>query len=103
MTWASAAVSRSRSLKRKASTHLRSSVDSILAAGDIASFPLSLAEGRRVAIGHWQLAHYLGSVAGRNAAGTQTEVNTVPFFWTMQYGKSVRYTGYCPSFDDIIY
>ena len=70
-------------------------MDTVLAAGDIASFPLALAGGRRVAIGHWQLAHYLGSVAGRNAAGALTEVSTVPFFWTAQYGKSVRYTGGC--------
>ena len=68
-------------------------MESILAAGDVASFPLPLADGERVSIGHWQLAHYLGSVAGRTAAGKDAEVNTVPFFWTMQYGKSIRYTG----------
>ena len=73
--------------------HLRSSAPAILAAGDIASFPLPLCGGQRVSVGHWGLAHYLGSLAGRVAAGADTQVDTVPFFWTVQYGKSVRYTG----------
>ena len=25
--------------------------------------------------------------------GKDHEVDTVPFFWTMQYGKSIRYAG----------
>ena len=25
--------------------------------------------------------------------GKDKEVDTVPFFWTMQYGKSIRYAG----------
>ncbi|XP_037068458.1 apoptosis-inducing factor 3-like [Pollicipes pollicipes] len=82
---------------------LRSSADGIYAAGDIASFPLPLADDELVVMGHWQLAHYHGRVAGRNAAGLQTDVSTVPFFWTQLFGKSIRYTGYCPKFDDVIF
>lgn len=27
---------------------------------------------------------------------------TVPFFWSSMFGKSVRYCGYAPDFDDVI-
>jgi len=83
--------------------HLRTSVPSILAAGDMASYPLPLAGGARAVTGHWQLSSYHGRVAGETAAGADTEINTVPFFWTQMFGKSIRYAGHCPRFDDILY
>ena len=33
----------------------------------------------------------------------KTSIKTVPFFWTVQYGKNIRYAGYAPKYDDIIY
>lgn len=27
---------------------------------------------------------------------------TVPFFWSTMFGKSIRYCGYAPKFDDVI-
>ena len=74
----------------------------IFVAGDIAHFPLPIAEGR-VTIGHWQLAHHLGRVAAQgmmDKAGK--EVKTVPFFWSQMFGKSLRYAGYGHGFDDIV-
>ena len=38
----------------------------------------------RVSLGHWGLAMYLGRVAALNMMGRHTEVDTVPFFWTVQ-------------------
>lgn len=74
----------------------------IFAAGDIASFPLKWSN-KNVAIGHWQIALCHGRVAGLNVGSdTKTEVDTVPFFWTVQYGKSIRYAGYAPEYDDIV-
>jgi hypothetical protein len=35
----------------------------------------------------------VGLTAARNMLGKNEEINTVPFFWTMQFGKSVRYCG----------
>merc|ERR1719319_233671 len=69
-------------------------VEGVWAAGDIVSFPLVTYEGKRVNIGHWGLAMYMGRVAARNMMGLDTKAHTVPFFWTVQFGKSLRYAGY---------
>ena len=84
---------------------LKTNVDGVYAAGDIAKFPLTIHnETHSVAIGHWQIAQSHGRLAGLNIGQCQQQVvKTVPFFWTVQYGKSLRYAGYCPKYDDIIY
>ena len=85
--------------------NLKTNVDDIYAVGDIAKFPLTIHNDTHpVAIGHWQIAQSHGRLAGLNIGQCQQQiVKTVPFFWTVQYGKSLRYAGYCPKYDDIIY
>ena len=84
---------------------LQSSVGNIFAAGDIAKFPLNLPTiTTNVAIGHWQMAQSHGRIAGLNInQETKQKLKTVPFFWTVQFGKSLRYAGFAPKYDDIIY
>merc|ERR1712223_1422768 len=58
------------------------------------------------AIGHWQLAQSHGRCIGLNIGleeSEKTSIKTVPFFWTVQYGKNIRYAGYAPKYDDIVY
>ena len=66
--------------------------DGIYAAGDIAYFPLPMIESS-ISIGHWQIAHNHGRVAGRNMAGKEEMFNSIPYFWTVLCGKSLRYCG----------
>ena len=66
--------------------------DGVYAAGDIAKFPLPLIQDS-VSIGHWQIAHNHGHVAGRNMAGKEEAFNSIPYFWTVLFGKSLRYCG----------
>ncbi|UYV77206.1 AIFM3 [Cordylochernes scorpioides] len=82
--------------------NLQTSDKNIYAAGDIANFPLKLA-GKSVSIGHWQLASKHGHVAAMNMLGKKEEVSTVPFFWSMLFGKGFRYAGYCDTVEDIVY
>ncbi|XP_028400310.1 apoptosis-inducing factor 3-like isoform X2 [Dendronephthya gigantea] len=76
--------------------------DDIYVGGDIASFPLKMLGGKHVTIGHWQLSHAHGRAAALNMLGKNQEIDTVPFFWTMQYGKSIRYAGHAAEFDEVI-
>ena len=74
----------------------------VYAAGDIARFPLA-ATGQPTRIEHWRLAQQHGQVAARNMLGQQEEYTAAPFFWTQQYGKSLRYAGHAEQWDDILY
>ncbi|XP_078492604.1 apoptosis-inducing factor 3-like [Ciona intestinalis] len=79
--------------------------ENIYAAGDIAMFPQMLRDWQPSNIQHWQMAHYHGRVAGTNMVVPNDDlqsVESVPFFWTQQYGKSLRYTGYGVGYDDIV-
>jgi len=97
--------------------HLRSSLPFVFAAGDIAEFPLPLADDKRVSIGHWQMALKMGETAGKNIAINAREdepatpaavaksvvFDSIPFFWTVQYGKSLRYAGFASQgYTDVI-
>lgn len=44
-----------------------------------------------------------GRVAAKNMVGKSTEYNTIPFFWTAVFGKSLRYVGHAPDgFDEVM-
>jgi NADPH-dependent 2,4-dienoyl-CoA reductase/sulfur reductase-like enzyme len=73
----------------------------LYAAGDIACFP-DPRTGQRMRIEHWRTALQLGRVAARNMAGEEATFEDVPFFWTMQFFKSVRYVGHAPEWDEVI-
>ena len=67
--------------------------DNIYAVGDIALAPTVLGTFR---IEHWRVAMQQGMVAALAVLG-QPEVGMdrrVPFFWTGQFGKSLRYVGH---------
>lgn len=96
----------------------------VFAAGDLATFPLN---GRDTRIEHWNVAQQQGRIAGQNMAhllgfinGAQEsgesqlkcenfgerklkKYDSIPFFSSYQYGKSIRYVGSTPDgFDDVI-
>ncbi|XP_069679458.1 apoptosis-inducing factor 3 isoform X1 [Periplaneta americana] len=79
--------------------HMESNIKGVYAGGDIAYAPVL---NTAASIGHWQLAHYHGHIAALNMAGKLTELQAVPFFWTMLFGKGIRYAGYAPKFDDVV-
>jgi NADPH-dependent 2,4-dienoyl-CoA reductase/sulfur reductase-like enzyme len=69
---------------------LESNIQGVYAGGDSAYAPIL---DTAACIGHWQLAHYHGHIAALNMVGKPTEIQTVPFFWTMLFGKGIRYAG----------
>ena len=74
---------------------------SVYAAGDIARFPL--ATGQPARIEHWRLAQQHGRTAARNMLGQHEAFTAPPYFWTQQYGKSLRYAGHAEKWDEILY
>ena len=75
----------------------------VFAAGDIAMFPSAFGQGDSVRIEHWQIAENHGHVAALNILKKQIPVDTVPYFWTVLFGKSVRYCGYSRGYDKFVF
>jgi len=74
----------------------------VYAGGDLARFPLWLT-GELVRVEHWAVAQYHGRIAAKNMLGKKVPFKSVPYFWTTQYGKSIRYCGHATSFDYVLF
>jgi 3-phenylpropionate/trans-cinnamate dioxygenase ferredoxin reductase subunit len=79
-------------------SHMRTSVEYIYAAGDVALAHNSTA-GRAVAVEHWQDAVNQGQVAGAGAAGQAAEWDAVPGFWTTIGEATLKYHAWGDGFD----
>jgi 3-phenylpropionate/trans-cinnamate dioxygenase ferredoxin reductase component len=79
-------------------SHMRTSLENIYAAGDVALAQNSTA-GRAVAVEHWQDAVDQGQVAGAGAAGKTAEWDAVPGFWTTIGEATLKYHAWGDGFD----
>ncbi|MFT3839144.1 MAG: FAD-dependent oxidoreductase [Myxococcaceae bacterium] len=79
---------------------MRTSDAHIWAAGDVARYadPRSKAQVR---IEHWVVAQRQGQTAAKSMLGQNVTFDAVPFFWTTQFGVSLRYVGHAESWDSI--
>ncbi|KAH8306832.1 hypothetical protein KR018_004275 [Drosophila ironensis] len=73
---------------------LESNVPDVYVGGDIANAHIYGLAHNRVNIGHYQLAQYHGRVAAINMCGGVKRLEAVPFFFTMVFGRGIRYAGY---------
>jgi len=80
--------------------HLETNIKGVYAGGDIANAPIFPLANNVATIGHYSLAQYHGKIAALNMVGKETQLKAVPFFWTVLFGKSFRYSGY-GKFDSI--
>ncbi|XP_072318795.1 apoptosis inducing factor mitochondria associated 4 [Eucyclogobius newberryi] len=82
---------------------MMTNVPDVFSAGDVTAFPLAIRRDQMVSIGHWQMAHAHGRVAALSMLKKTAEIKSVPFFWTVLLGKSIRYTGYNEGYTEIIF
>jgi len=80
---------------------LETGVPGIYAAGDIACYPDPLG-GDRLRIEHWVHAERQGQVAAANMLGAGKRFDSVPFFWSEQFGTAIRYVGHASGWDQIL-
>uniref|UniRef100_H2Y453 Rieske domain-containing protein n=1 Tax=Ciona savignyi TaxID=51511 RepID=H2Y453_CIOSA len=81
-------------------TRMRTKTPHVYAVGDIAMFPMN---GGLVNIQHWQMAHAHGRVAALDIIQSLAlKIDTVPFFWTVQFGRSLRFAGHANGYNDVI-
>lgn len=74
---------------------LRTSLDQVWAAGDVANWDSRLF-GRHLRVEHWANALDGGLAAGRSMAGAEVSYDPVPFFFSDQYEAGLEYAGYVP-------
>ena len=79
---------------------LSTPVAGVYAAGDIAVYPW-LGEDRRVE--HWVHAQEQGRHVARAMLGSEEPYQRLPFFWTRQFGTSLKYYGFPGEYDSIRY
>ncbi|XP_008286824.1 apoptosis-inducing factor 3 [Stegastes partitus] len=81
---------------------MRTNVPDVYSGGDLVTFPLAMANNQLVNIGHWQMAQAHGRVVALNMLKKPSELTSVPFYWTVLLGKTIRYTGYGEGYTDIV-
>ncbi|XP_072301897.1 apoptosis-inducing factor 3 [Eucyclogobius newberryi] len=82
--------------------YMRTSVPNVFSGGDVCTFPLTMAQNQQVNIGHWQMAQAHGRVAALNMLGKRTELKSVPYYWTVLLGKTIRYAGFGEGYTEVI-
>jgi 3-phenylpropionate/trans-cinnamate dioxygenase ferredoxin reductase subunit len=80
---------------------LRSTVPNVFAAGDVAraSHPFY---GTRIRVEHWANALNQGPAAARAMLGDETPYDELPYFFSDQYDVGMEYSGYAPTWDEVV-
>jgi len=72
---------------------LRTADPAVFAAGDCASFPHPLYDGRRVRLEAWRGAQDTAETAARSMLGETVAHEAVPWFWSDQYDLTLQIAG----------
>ena len=81
--------------------YLRTGVDGIYAAGDVANHYHPVFE-RHIRVEHWQNALKQGPAAARNMLGKNEPYGEIPWFWSDQYEHNLQYAGFHSEWDELV-
>jgi 3-phenylpropionate/trans-cinnamate dioxygenase ferredoxin reductase component len=81
---------------------LQTSVPGVFAAGDVADAWHPLFH-TRIRLEHWSAALNQGPVAAKNMLGRQVPYEKVPYFFSDQYDVGMEYSGYAPTWDEVVF
>jgi 3-phenylpropionate/trans-cinnamate dioxygenase ferredoxin reductase subunit len=81
---------------------LETSAPGVFAAGDVAAawHPFYQA---RIRVEHWANALNQGPAAARSMLGLGAPYERLPYFFSDQYDLGMEYTGYAPSWDEVVF
>lgn len=80
---------------------LRTEVEGIYAAGDIAN-QFHPFYGDRIRVEHWANARHQGFAAGQSMAGEDVVFDRLPYFYSDQYDLGMEYVGYATDWDEVV-
>ncbi|HEX2142099.1 MAG TPA: FAD-dependent oxidoreductase [Candidatus Limnocylindria bacterium] len=81
--------------------HLRTSVPSIYAAGDVAA-AWHPRFGRHLRVEHWDNAIHQGRLAAANMLGANQAYTRTPYFYSDQFDLGMEYRGYAPQWGSVV-
>jgi 3-phenylpropionate/trans-cinnamate dioxygenase ferredoxin reductase subunit len=81
---------------------LRTSSPNVFAAGDVANLRNPFYE-ERVRVEHWANALNQGPAAARAMLGETVSYDTIPYFFSDQYDVGMEYSGYVPTWDEVVF
>jgi 3-phenylpropionate/trans-cinnamate dioxygenase ferredoxin reductase subunit len=82
--------------------YLHASAPDVYAAGDVASAWHPVLDAR-IRLEHWSSALHQGPTAAKNMLGTAVAYDRIPYFFSDQYDVGMEYSGYAPSWDDVVF
>ena len=80
----------------------KTSVDDIYAGGDCVIYPNQVFNDEVMNISHWQTAQAHGKYAALAMLGKTSNFVSVPFFWSMLFGKGIRFCGHVEDPENVI-
>jgi 3-phenylpropionate/trans-cinnamate dioxygenase ferredoxin reductase subunit len=82
--------------------YLETSVPGVYAAGDVAA-ALHPVIGKRLRLQHWDNARKQGRTAALNILGRKEPYVRIPYLYSDQFDLGMEYTGYAPSWDQVVF
>jgi 3-phenylpropionate/trans-cinnamate dioxygenase ferredoxin reductase subunit len=81
---------------------LQSSAPHVFAAGDVANAWNPFFE-QRIRVEHWSNALNQGPAAARAMLGDPVSYDRIPYFFSDQYDVGMEYSGYAPTWDEVVF